>query len=118
MKSAYNYLQNENVYSHDAENINLALNNYRKWFLRKGCINYTKLNKGTPKPIEKIISAFNRKINNLELLKNNNIKVDYINGINIIFNQYYELKSKEQKDSKLFKKIEQQALLYILNKKK
>ena len=46
MKSAYNYLQNENVYSHDAENINLALNNYRKWFLRKGCINYTKLNKG------------------------------------------------------------------------
>ena len=117
MKSAYNYLQNKDVFYHDAENINLALNDYRKWFLRKGCINYSKLNKGTPKQIEKIISAFNRKINDLELFKNNNIKVDYINGINIIFNQYYELKSKEQKNSKQFKKIEIQALLYILNKK-
>ena len=117
MKSAYNYLQNKDVFYDDTENINLALNNYRKWFLRKVCINYSKLNKGTPKPIEKIISAFNRKINDLELFKTNNIKVDYINGINIIFNQYYKLKSKEQKDSKQFKKIEQQALLYIINKK-
>jgi hypothetical protein len=117
MKSAYNYLQNKDIFYDNSENINLALNEYRKWFLRKSCINYSKLNKGTPIQIEKIISAFNRKINDLELFKNYDIKIDYIKGLKTIFNQYYELKSKEQKDSKQFKKIEQQALLYIINKK-
>lgn len=96
--------------------LELSIKEYRKRFLnsksRKQCYLKAGLEKDTPAFIEKIIIAFDRKIENLCIFRKS-IKAQYFKGINKIYQEYYKALSKEQKPSKKYKKIEKIAQDYI-----
>jgi hypothetical protein len=69
--------------------INYSVQEYRKNFLKRKNINgYKKTHKNTPILLDKLINAFDRKIHEAPILKNE-VKIDYFKGLNNIFNQYY-----------------------------
>jgi hypothetical protein len=93
-------------YNYDSELLSIHISLYRKRFLKNSNHKngYKKVIKGTPKSIEILFAAFDRKINNKSLFKNSEKKIkDYLNGIDLIFNKHYSLKSKFQKPSNIEK---------------
>jgi hypothetical protein len=68
-----------------------CLQNYRRAFLKRQNINqYKRQKKGTPKVISNLINAFDRKINNVPIFTDE-LKKEYLKGINTIFENYYDL---------------------------
>jgi hypothetical protein len=69
-----------------------CLKEYRYKFLKRQNINqYRRQKKGTPKQISNLINAFDRKINNLPIFTDE-IKKEYLKGINTIFANFYSMK--------------------------
>ena len=91
----------------------IDLMNYRKSFLKRKNINrYTKQKKGTPIIIDKLINSFDRKIKGINIFTND-IKKEYIKGLNIIFAKFYE-ENRLPKPSKRDAYINYLAENYIL----
>lgn len=68
-----------------------CLKEYRSKFLKRQNINqYQRQKKGTPKIISNLINAFDRKINDVPIF-NNEVKKEYLKGINTIFANYYSM---------------------------
>jgi hypothetical protein len=69
-----------------------SLKEYRYKFIKKrqNINQYRRQKKGTPKVIIKMINAFDRKINNVPIFTDE-IKKEYLKGINTIFANYYSM---------------------------
>ena len=88
MKSDYNF----EVEYKNLKFLYWSLIEYRKSFLKRKNINqYRRQKKGTPKLISNMINSFDRKINNVPIFTDE-IKKEYLKGINIIFKNYYIMK--------------------------
>ena len=75
----------------DLFNLKLLIKEYRYKFLKRQNINqYQRQKKGTPKIISNLINAFDRKINDVPIF-NNEVKNQYLKGINTIFANYYSM---------------------------
>jgi hypothetical protein len=71
--------------------LQLLIKEYRSKFLKRQNINqYQRQKKGTPKIISNLINAFDRKINDVPIF-NNEVKNQYLKGINTIFANYYSM---------------------------
>jgi hypothetical protein len=93
--------------------LQISLDKYRKWFLKRKNINgYKKLPKGTPQKIDRLINCFDRKIENKQIF-NADVKKEYFEGISIIYNKFYEL-SFDNRLSWKEKEIQRKAEHYIL----
>ena len=67
-----------------------AVREYRRAFLkRKNIQGYKKLNKYTPKRLDKLVNAFDRKIKKKPIFSEK-VKEQYFLGLEKIFTQYYE----------------------------
>lgn len=73
---------------------------YRKSFLKRKNINgYKKLPNGTPIIIDKLINSFDRKIKSKKLFKDD-VKIEYLKGVQLFFNSYYEAMSYPKESKK------------------
>ena len=81
-----------------------CLRDYRKSFLKRKNINQYRIQKkGTPKVISNLINAFDRKINNLPIFTDE-IKKEYLKGINTIFANFYSMKDEYLSRKQFFNK--------------
>jgi hypothetical protein len=87
MKLGYDF----RVLSKTDSNLRNCLHAYRRHFLKRKNINqYKRQKKGTHKVISNLINAFDRKINKVPIFTDE-IKKEYLKGINTIFANYYDL---------------------------
>ena len=117
MKSVYSYFNQCSSFTlpffYDNVCLQISLDKYRKWFLKRKNINgYKKLPKGTPQKIDRLINCFDRKIENKQIF-NADVKKEYFEGISIIYNKFYEL-SFDNRLSWKEKEIQRKAEHYIL----
>ena len=115
---AYRLLNRKTVcmsHSDCPEMLRLVLDTYRRDYLsvlkhkngyKKGVFN------GTPEFLKRQFAAFDRKIKGIPLF-NDEVKMDYLKGVELIWQEYYENQSVKQGLSKSYKKTARLANEYI-----
>ena len=74
----------------DCRLLHYELSDYRRSFLKRKNINHWKKNiDGTPESLDKLLNSFNRKIKSIPLFTDD-VKVQYFEGLNKIFEKHYE----------------------------
>ena len=87
---------------------------YRKYFLKRKNINCYKPNKNTPILLDKLLNTFDRKIKGIPIFKDD-IKKEYLKGVQDVFNQYYDT-TFEPKKSRKQAYYEYEAEIYCIYK--